>query len=213
MNELATIRRAYRYVVAYERRILDAMAAIDDTVQRAGFERSKPHRWAPIYQAFPSRDWAPDHWAWDHVPIYACRFEWLIGDKNTAGNRFVLVDHIADTAYERKRIKHRSEPEPLDGLDASEDSRSILRWMVAELGAPLPGQLWNLGWNDLLQKQLKAPLEEILLDRQPQGPVRRIVEPLTMTAWCVELSTLSDPDALSRLFVAPLRATINDGDS
>lgn len=208
MNELATIRRAYRYVVAYERRMLDAFARIDEAVRDAGFVRDTPYRWRPMYRSFPSRDWPADRWAWDHVPLYAARLVWIAGEKNTAGSRYVLVDHVADTAFEAKRLQDRSEPEPLDGLAAPEDARTILRWHVVELAAPVPDALWNMDWHGLLAKHFGVPVSALLPVNETPEPVRRDQGAVRLTSWCLDLATVDDPAALGARFVEPLRAAI-----
>ena len=38
-NVLETIRQAYRYIVAYERRVIDAIAAVDTELRSRQFER------------------------------------------------------------------------------------------------------------------------------------------------------------------------------
>lgn len=204
MNELETIRRAYRYVVAYERRVLDAITRIDDAVTDAGFERNLPHRWWPLYRAFPSRDWAAARWAWDHVPCYAFRYQWNAGNENAAGTRWVLVDHIADTAFEEKRLSDDVEPEPLDGLPPVEGSKTVLRWLVIELAAPLPAALYKLQWTQLLPKHLGVPALELLPRVATPMPIRREVSPLTLTTFCVDLASIDGADALAASFTQPL---------
>ncbi len=134
MNEpedvLATVRRAYRYVVAYERRVLDAIARVDDVLRDRGFE---PEKYAyPIHTEAPTKRQVLTNWAWNAVPNYARRFKWLFGEENAAGSCWVLVDHVADTAFEKRRITRPGEPQPLgDDLVPVESSRSVLRWFVA----------------------------------------------------------------------------------
>lgn len=205
MTDLATIRRAYRYVVAYERRVLDAITNVDKTVREAGFI---PHRWWPLYRAFPSHNWAPDRWAWDHIPCYAFRVKWHIGASNTAGNKYVLVDHVADTAFEQKRLGDSVEPDPLDGLAPETESRSILRWFTIELNAPLPDNIWRLDWPILLAKQLNVSIADVFPNAETLSPLRRSAGPLETAALCVDLSKMLQPQDLDEQFITPLRAVI-----
>lgn len=204
MNELATIRRAYRYVVAYERRILDALTRVDEAVSGLGFVRRTPHRWWPLYTSFPSRDWPAKSWAWDHVPCYAARFQWTNGDDNAAGTRYLLVDHIADTAFEAKRLADKSEPEPLQGLPAAEDSRTILRWLVLELAAPVPPALWKLQWNDFFARNFGVTASSLLPATETATPARREANGVTLIAWCTDLATVDGPDAFGARCIEPL---------
>ncbi len=101
-DPIATIRQAYLYIAAYERRILDSVDVVDEAVREAGFERKRPHRWSPIYSGFPARAYAPELPVWNNLPNFAMRYQWLVGEPNTAGNRWILMDHVADTAAERR---------------------------------------------------------------------------------------------------------------
>lgn len=207
-DPLATIRQAYRYVVAYERRVLDAIDNVDQALQEAGFVRDTPYRWQPLYTSFPSRAWAPDHWAWDHVPNYACRYVWLAGEKNAAGSRAVLLDHVADTAFEFQRLTSGGPPDP---LAATTGARSILRWVYIEFAGPLPAPEYNRSWNELLARQCKKPAHE-LLPREPSGePTRVEAPPLTLTTACLDLATLTDESALESLLVSPLVKLVGAG--
>lgn len=209
MNDLATIRRAYRYVVAYERRILDAFASIDEVVRDAGFVRNTPHRWHPVHRAFPSRDWPTERWAWDNVPLYAARFTWLAGEPNTAGTRYVLVDHVADTSFEEKRLEDRTEPDPLDGLLPAEAARSILRWGVVELARPVAPAFWRLGWGELLSKHLAVPVTQVFPTAPTAEPLRRERDGLRLTSWCLDLATVEEATTLDTGFLAPLREALS----
>lgn len=101
-NVLETIRQAYRYIVAYERRVIDAIAAVDTELRSRQFERYG--RSVSLHTEWPSRSKALEKWAWDNVPNYARRFQWTSGKPNAAGNRWVVLDHIADTSFENRRL-------------------------------------------------------------------------------------------------------------
>jgi hypothetical protein len=204
MTDLATIRRAYRYVVAYERRILDVVSRVDDALLAAEFERKTPHRWYPLYTSFPSRDWPLEHWVWDRVPGYACRFEWLRGQPNRPGTRYVLADHVADTAFEDARRAGRGEPEPLASLESADASRSVLRWMLIELHAALPDELWRLSWRELLCKHFSVDQKSVFVNQSTEQPLRLTSDAVTVTAACVDLQALDDAKDFDDRFVQPL---------
>lgn len=207
MNQLATIRRAYRYVVAYERRILDAIARTDEAARDAGFERKTPHRWWPLYSGFPSRDFAPDRSAWDQLPLYGARFQWDQGENNAAGSRHLLVDHVADTSYEARMLedKRRTELDPLEGLPPAEEARSILRFQLVDLLTPVPAAEWKLFWSQLLPKYFGGNVASIV---PTDTPTVRESGPMRLTTWLVDLETISGPEAFDAKFIAPLRSAI-----
>lgn len=209
MNQLETIRRAYRYVVAYERRILDTISRIDSVIHEAGFERWMPERWTPLYRAFPSRSWSPDRWAWDNVPCYAVRYKWVKGAANTAGTRYVLVDHIADTAFEKKRLSDKNEPDPLEDLPPPDSVRSVLRWHVIEQDEPMPDAIWNLQWHDLIAKRSRISVAEFSLSEPTLSPVKREGSGLRTWTSCVDIASLDTPESLDANFINPLREQLS----
>ncbi len=209
MSELATIRRAYRYIVAYERRVLDAISQIDEVARDADFERNQPQRWWPLYRNATSRDWAPDKSAWNSIPVYACRYRWMSGEHNVIGTRYLLLDHVADTDFEQQMLTTPNlELEPLDGLAAPEKSRSILRWFLIELTGPLTTQQWKDYWPDILAKQVSQPAVDLLLKAPTDSPRSYTGKSLRFTSACVDLETLDSPDSLKTLVLDPLRTAL-----
>jgi hypothetical protein len=209
MTDLSTIRRAYRYVVAYERRILDMMARIDVAVLEAGFERRVPHRWYPLYRAFPSRDWPADSWAWDNVPLYVSRFQWISGAPNQPGTRYVIVDHIADTAFEeRPKAPRAVEPDPLTGLEPAESSRTLLRWSVVSVEQAIDEQVWRLPWADCLTKILGAPVAQLFPTRPTPSVVRFEAQTLKLLSCAIDLSDIENASDVDDRFIAPLRTAL-----
>lgn len=203
-DPLATIRRAYRYIAAYERRVLDAVDAVDEELRELGFERKKPHRWSPLYNSFPSRTYAPEHWVWDNLPNYAMRYQWISGAPNAVGSRWTLLDHVADTAFELRRIAEPGEPNPLEDLAPVEESRSVLRWQTIEFEDSLPEKTYNLSWNKLLETQLGNSISDRRVTTPTASPVVTRTAPLKHAVHCVDIASLTDPDSLRKLFVAPL---------
>ncbi len=200
---LANIRRAYRYVVAYERRVLDAVDIVDEVLRGSGFDRANPHR-TPLYNSFPTKGYAPQHWTWDNVPNYACRYQWNTGEPNAAGNRWVLVDHIADTAFERRQLAVGGEPDPLSDLEPVEAARSILRWHAITFSDALPPPLYRRSWNNLLAEHYGVPATQLMFSEPLVEPHPRVVAPLALTTHCIDLGELKDGSALRTLFVEPL---------
>lgn len=204
MNELATIRRAYRYVTAYERRVLDAFEHVDAVAKGAGYSRNMPYRWQPLGRNLPSRDWAPEHSSWDFIPLYAARFQWLRGEPNKPGSRFLCVDHIADTAFEEWQRQHAGAPEPLEGLGAPESSRSVLRWLVVAVDASLPAGLWNEQWHALLPKHTKQPVQQFFPNEESVETLAHESKALRTRARCVDLANVEGLASLRARFLQPL---------
>ncbi|HBQ12816.1 MAG: hypothetical protein RLP09_26385 [Sandaracinaceae bacterium] len=210
-DPLTQIRRAYRYIAAYERRVLDAIDVLDEAVRELGFERNRPYRWMPLYSAFPSRSYAPESWVWDGLPNYAMRYQWREGEPNTPGSRWVLADHVADTSFESRRTTESGEPSPLDDLAPAESSRSVLRWHMIRFEGSIPDKVYNASWDKLMETQLGSPASERRLDTPTPEPRTTRVPPLVHTLHCVDIAALTQPESLRELFVDPLVELLRRG--
>lgn len=209
MNELETIRRAYRYVVAYERRVIDSIALVDEALRGRAFERYGKSR--SLHTEWPSRSKVLDKWAWDNVPNYARRFEWRRGEENTAGSCFVIVDHVADTSFENRVLDGRGgEPDPLEDLEPAAASRSILRWIAVSFAGPLPTKLYNEKWGILLAQHFGTGTSPLRISEPVPEPHRREAAPLTLVTHCIDLAELTNADALRARFIEPLLTSIGD---
>lgn len=208
VNVLETIRQAYRYIVAYERRVLDAIGSVDEALLGRGFEREKSE---PLYTSWPRRSKVLDpHWAWDEVPNYARRFPWRFGEPNTAGVRWVFVDHVADTAFEARQIWSKQEPDPLHDLEPVEGSNSVLRWTLASFTAPLPVDVYRRVWFDrvALSRHLGVEVTDLRVSRPAPAPIRHAAAPIALTIQCVDLAALTDRDAVRVRLLEPLLASL-----
>ena len=116
-SALADVRKAYRLVYAYQRRVFDLVGAAAEPLEAAGFEFE---RWEPALFVPPARHfYKPDMWAWDFLPAYHF---WAAWNRHRHGDaRRVVLAVNADTGFERKR----GEPDPADFLPA-EKSHSEL---------------------------------------------------------------------------------------
>jgi hypothetical protein len=206
---LETIRRAYRYIVAYERRMLDTVRMVDEVVLAAGLERRVPYRWDTLYREFPSRTFAPDRWAWDGIPNYACRYQWLAGTANTAGNRWVLLDHVADTTFEADRLASDKELDPL--MPRRSDARSVIRWIHLVFAAPIDNKVYSTPWTQTLATHFKRPFQEIVRSEPTLEPVFIDTNPLKMWGHCVEIAELTGEAAIQERLLAPLKKSLEEG--
>lgn len=98
---LVEVRKAYRLIHAYQRRLWDLLSAIDDTVSSSlEFKRWRPtHHWPPPKS---QTRFFKERWAWDFLPAYdiGCRWEGVATD---AGARMIFVIARADTGYQHDK--------------------------------------------------------------------------------------------------------------
>jgi hypothetical protein len=127
---LADIRRAYRLVQTYQRRLWDLLGRVDDALSHAGlpFKRWMPMNvWAPPK---PGTRFFVDRWAWDFVPAYqiGCEWEQIEAERNVARRVFVIA--TADTGYD---ATSKGEPDPA-AFKPPEECATMLRvglWTAA----------------------------------------------------------------------------------
>lgn len=205
---LSEVRTAYRYVVAYERRVLDALSAFDEEVRDIGYTFL---RWSPLHTTFPSRvRFAPNGWAWDNVPFCAARYRWALAgtDENEAGSSWLFVEHVADTAFEEHSAPKRTEPDPLEHLVAAAESDSVLHawWMSIE--RPFAKRLWTMSW----EKLIAAHFGRTLRDMCPRKPLKRLTHEekggAIFGSYGVSLGELSGPEDFSEKFVKPVAGAL-----
>jgi hypothetical protein len=95
---LSEVRRAFRLLHVYHRRLCDLLQTIDETLSRSGLAFQ---RWSPINVLWlpdgTSPFFRPDKWAWDLSPSYQVLCEW----KGAHGDqvRRVVFECVADTGY------------------------------------------------------------------------------------------------------------------
>ena len=140
-KDFSTIRKAYRYVTAYQRRLLDGLAKVHESLD----PRFSFHGWDSIYHNRPcGRGSQPfdGKWAWDFVPLYDSVFEWRLwtDEPNRAGNVFVFVEHVADSVFEEAYLAKRGEKDP---LELGEESDSVLRGYWVKLYSQIRDELWR----------------------------------------------------------------------
>lgn len=117
---LCDVRRAYRLLQVYQRRLCDLLQLADGVLATAGLEFE---RWDPINVARPPRGRKPfwsGTWAWDFTPIYQVRCAWKQAMKGSA--RRVVIECFADTAY---ITSSEGEPDPSTFKDASQSATEL----------------------------------------------------------------------------------------
>lgn len=134
---LTDVRRAYRLVQTYQRRLWDLLRGLDDVLSHAGlpFVRWKPMNvWPPPK---PGTRFFESRWAWDFIPAYKIGCEWEQIDTRKKLARRVFVIATADTGYD---ATSEGEPDPA-WFKPAEECATMLR--VGLWTAPTSSPDWN----------------------------------------------------------------------
>ena len=134
---LVDVRRAYRLLHAYHRRLLDILATVDDALVVGGLGFDS---WEPLNVDLPRRGtnkFFVNRWAWDFTPIYRVVSEWK-SEPKSGTVRCVHIESIADTGYDDSSD---GEPNPacFSGAEESETQLRIELWI-----APTPTPNWEV---------------------------------------------------------------------
>lgn len=138
---LADVRRAYRLLWGYQKRILHIVAEIREQL---GFIPS----W--IEYQFDQADQKiedPRRWMWDALPFSMIGFEAEQGeDRGQRGSRLLYIDVVSDTglAQEKSRSRGNWEPKP-DRFPSPEDCRSELRLYILQNSSDREDE--NFNWH------------------------------------------------------------------
>jgi len=139
---LADVRRAYRLLHAYHRRLCDLLQVTDEFLSERGLEFD---HWSPLNVArLPNSTkpfFKPENWAWDLTPGYLVQCIWR-GSKNGT-NYNIHIHAVADTGYDTSRD---GEPDPCHFLPA-ESSKSELRIGLWRTRAKAPD--WGAAWKPI----------------------------------------------------------------
>jgi len=130
---LVDVRKAYRLVWAYQRRLFDIVKATTDEFEDMGF-----YYWQTIHTARPANSGSSpfSRWAWDMLPMRRASFLFLNGstERNLARKgQWMLELHLnSDTGFPVPPIN--SEPDAADFTPADQCSSelTICAWLCAE---------------------------------------------------------------------------------
>ncbi len=191
---LADVRRAFRLVYAYQRRLFDLYAEVDGLLVEKGlaFER-----WGAVWNASPPRTGTPffrNKWAWDMLPGYALGCYWVDQKPRGGLRRRLLLQAIADTG----RTYDGAEPDPVQ-FDDVETARSTLRMGRWTSTAGKPD--WNAAWQRISDKEW---------DWEGRATVEIDGAAYTYEYAEQDLSELVDPDAVRALLIEPLGRWADD---
>lgn len=214
-DHLATVRQAYRYVVAYERRVLDALTVVHEEVERLGFAFG---HWEPMATAFPKRNrFKGNDWAWNHVPLSNAQFEWAHGGRsgNAAGNVWLLVDHVADTGFENacrrvEREPNPREPNPLVDLAASDSCDSLFRAHWIRFDAAVAEKLWNKSWQNLLEGHFERRIDELWPIEPGITPTTVVHDNVATGGVAISIGAIDGPQGFRACFLDPVLTVLSE---
>lgn len=204
-NNLTAIRQSHRYVVAYQRRLLDALSALNNQLLDIGFSFDE---WDPLHFDRPpvksNSAILNNRWAFDFLMLYSVSFYWEKGEENKPGYVCFQLEHLADTGLEKALELSNDEPDPLT-FDNAADSESIVRcFWIAITGkkSPFSDDEWESnGFDELLISHF---------DKDHMAAFNKIDTPLPLEEFedkglvfgqmAVSLEELPDPESFYESF-------------
>lgn len=190
---LADVRRAYRLIHAYQRRVWDLLRVIDQTAARGGLAFD---HWQPMNVNAPPKaktkffEWC---WAWDFVPAYDLGCEWVgKAGKKVVKRVFVIVK--ADTGYKQRGNK---EPDAAD-FPPAEACATEVHLGLWEASPASPD--WEAAWAELTQKHTREEDKTYELTLGGVHYKHRFVR--------VNVADLVDEAAVTKLVHRPIEAWV-----
>ena len=208
-TSFANIRKAHRYVVAYQKRMLDALSQVDAGLTDLGFTFRK---WGCIHHSVPCRPGTRpfgNYWTWDFVPFHAAVFEWgyFTDDEKQAGNVFVFVEHVADTAFETHMESDRGEPDPLKFADGEGETLFRAHWV--KLLQRASDEEWRKSWTNFVKDGFGA---ESVGEPWPLTPVESHAgkqnDRMLVGGFAVRAEDVATPEAFRTNFIERLRTQV-----
>lgn len=184
---LTDVRRAYRLVVSFQRRMNEVFHAVHELLQKDGLEFKL---WWPYHHNPPLKhnkpQFQPQTWAWDLFPGLCMTSEW----RDDAGPvvRRVWMALETDTALADAKTRG-GQPEPTS-FGPVEDSRTEL-WFGLYTADATPLD-WDVVWKEELEARWKTAK-----DKPIDWTLGRISG--TYECFCVPVQELTSPDAVARL--------------
>lgn len=138
---LTDVRRAYRLIHAYQRRLWDLLRVVDHDLAQAGL---KFKRWMPMQVSTPPQPktrFFVERWSWDFLPAYEVGCEWQGKSVDAKAIRRVFVIAAADSGYDNQA---QGEPDPstFEPVEASTTQLRVGLW-TASMTSPNWGEAWE----------------------------------------------------------------------
>lgn len=192
-NELADaltdVRRAYRLLHAYHRRVNDLFYAVHEFLEKQGAEFAS---WGPLnVWSLPQKTkpfFKPETWAWDLTPAYQVECVW---HRFRDGIHHKLHIHaIADTGYD---AAGEGEPDPAK-FERAEKSRSEIRVGLHRTRAKNPD--WSEAWKKLSANSTRKNSNVHCIKIES--------DEYTYRYFAVDIVDLSDEQAVKEKLLQPL---------
>jgi len=193
-SSLADVRRAYRLIWGYQRRIMDLVQIFEDE-----FPSHEFYAWSPLSFARPTQlTTSPIHkWAWDGLPFYKASFLYALAGSDPNHHR--VGEWLFEVTLDADNVDFaplRGEPDASKFPDAETTASTVklIAWKCVENG--------TFNWyHDLWSKGEWPPVDEVSFE-QPNYAVKS----LSIT---VELDELPDREAALTLIARFKAATFD----
>jgi len=131
---LMDVRRAFRLVHGYQRRLLDALRPAVEAVQEVHPDlrhlETKPF---PYAKPMSRHDPTAGKWAWDYLPLAHCDMTWATSKRPSDGAVYFGVRHVVDTGFKEERGR---EPDSAHFDPAAECATLIEPVILRVVGEP-----------------------------------------------------------------------------
>jgi len=217
MHLMTNIRNAHRYVVAYQRRLLDGIQLLNQRVDKTFIF----YWWTPLFNAPPPQrgtDINGTKWAWDFIPLSFVRFQWKKGDA-TKGNgaTYILIEHIIDTEL-AKLFAVGGEPDPIESnLQQTNESSSLLAARVVRFDNPVSSDDWSKEWGEAIFELYNKDSDDVKSREELWPRFNEPIDPqqferngITLKYFAVSIANLPDRKCFETKFITPLLKTLKD---
>ncbi|MDI9849517.1 hypothetical protein QM467_15785 [Rhodoblastus sp. 17X3] len=192
---LLDVRRAYRLLWSYQRRMLDMMCVIADA-----FEEHEFYVWEPSYFEPPckrTRD-PSKHWAWDMLPMvnmaYLCLPEGADRNHPKKGQWMLEILLTSDSGFELSETENEPDSKTFAPAENAESTLTLLAWQCTADT--------DLNWHAKMWAAHDYPEGDDVLTDLDEMPFRVLSKTF-------ELSTLADRNAV-RAAVAQFQALVDE---
>ena len=198
-HALQEVRRAYRYVAAYQQRIVDLVRSVETVLNGEGMKRwPKAQFCAGGHRASELPRHVAEGNAWAYLPLSSFELTWGTDRSDVSGSRWCVFEHAAD--YQLEQGGSRLAADPLPG--SPETGVSLVRLVVVRVGEPFGGA-WNLDWKPCLEEHFGRGSEAWPELEKPDVDVRRNGTIVVGTA--INLADLRTPADTELKVLQPLR--------
>lgn len=165
-SSLIDVRRAYRLVWGYQRRVMDLVQLLEDEFQTHEF-----YAWTPTWHARPTqlRTSPVRKWAWDGLPFYKVSFLYLpVGSDSNVPKKGEWLLEIRIDSDTHSFPGPRGEPDAAEFPDASATD-SVLKLVAWECTEDTNGD-----WFYKLWRKRRLPSQDDVVEVYSDLPIRSL---------------------------------------